>query len=71
MALEKCNECNSLMSDKAPTCLNCGYPIATNGSTPREGLPSVQTNITRAHDVAIFGTFASMLVLTVIMLSQF
>lgn len=30
MALIKCPECGKEISDKAPTCPNCGYPINTD-----------------------------------------
>ncbi len=30
MALMKCPECGTEVSDKAPTCPKCGYPISTN-----------------------------------------
>lgn len=30
MALIKCPECNKEVSDKAPACIHCGYPISQN-----------------------------------------
>ena len=37
MALSKCDECKAMMSDQAPTCLNCGYPIAAAGRVDGAG----------------------------------
>ena len=30
MALIKCLECRGQVLDKAPTCVNCGFPLQTN-----------------------------------------
>ncbi len=32
--LIKCDECNSLVSDRAAACPNCGYPLQESGITP-------------------------------------
>ena len=32
MALIKCPECGGQVSDKAPACIHCGYPITSESS---------------------------------------
>jgi DNA-directed RNA polymerase subunit RPC12/RpoP len=39
MALVKCPECARQVSDQAPTCPQCGYPIAVAGR-PLQGQPT-------------------------------
>ena len=48
MALIDCPECGKQVSSKAPTCPNCGAPIATvpvasTSTPPRASAPEVQT----------------------------
>jgi uncharacterized membrane protein YvbJ len=74
MSLEKCNECNSLMSNQASACLNCGYPIAESTSrhdqdiavSPGQGRQAYE----KWQDLALFGTLASVLILIVITIAQ-
>ena len=35
MALVNCPECNAQVSDKAPACICCGFPLAGPADTPR------------------------------------
>jgi len=39
MALIQCEECGHKVSDKAPSCINCGYPIAGNLEVKAIGTP--------------------------------
>ena len=34
MALIKCPECGKEISDKAPACIHCGYPLSTTANNP-------------------------------------
>lgn len=34
MALIKCPECGKKVSDKAPACIQCGYPLKSAPKTP-------------------------------------
>lgn len=64
MALEKCDECNALMSDRAPTCLNCGYPIAAAGDRNTGGTITPQrSGLGRVQDALLAGTFICALAL--------
>lgn len=66
MAMQPCPECHSLMSDRAPTCLNCGYPIAAdNGPSMNEGYTATGRGW---QGLALYGTFASVLMLIAITL---
>jgi hypothetical protein len=75
MALKKCVECNSLMSDKAPICINCGYPIAFSklSSDQAHGMadqqPGKPDSTGRLRELAIYGTFVSVLFLVGISIS--
>lgn len=76
MSLEKCNECNSLMSNKASACLNCGYPIASrkpmaraSGNSPRVA-GQTGSAYEKWRDMVLFGTFISVLVLIGMMISR-
>lgn len=76
MALEKCKECNTLMSDKAGACRNCGYPISETHRSPisdRQSLarsenPSVAP--AKWRDLALLGTFASVWILIGVTIAQ-
>jgi len=76
MALEKCKECNSLMSDKAGACLNCGYPISgTNPSlTAAVHVPARSQYKFGIHarwrDLALLGTFTSVWILIAVTIVQ-
>jgi len=64
MALKKCDECNALMSERAPTCLNCGYPIATAGQAENTGAAVTGRSAgARLHDMLLVGTFICALTL--------
>ena len=39
MALVKCSECGKRISDKAVSCPNCRYPIATNTKLNLQWVP--------------------------------
>ena len=76
MALEKCKECNTLMSDKAGACLNCGYPISGTNRSLTAGahvLTGSQYQIgahARWRDLALLGTFTSVWVLIAVTIAQ-
>ncbi len=73
MAMEPCPECRSLMSDRAPTCLNCGYPIASaGGQRTRDGIPAASHGggLRGWPGLALYGTFASVLMLVAVTLWQ-
>ncbi len=36
MALIKCPECGKMISDKAPSCINCGLPISSNNGSSEQ-----------------------------------
>ena len=52
------------MSDRAPTCLNCGYPIAAEHGPTMHG--GVAATIRTWPGLALCGTFASVLMLIAI-----
>ncbi|MDH3978583.1 MAG: hypothetical protein OEU86_08715 [Gammaproteobacteria bacterium] len=67
MALKKCDECNTLMSDKAPNCLNCGYPIAGRShasSHPLSGKTQAKPKLLE------YATLASVLILIALVITQ-
>jgi RNA polymerase subunit RPABC4/transcription elongation factor Spt4 len=76
MAMEKCVECDILMSDRAIMCRNCGYPIAANNSQlvrQEKGLaiiPDQRRSGRRMRDLAMLGTFASIWVLIGVSVAQ-
>jgi len=76
MALEKCNECKALMSDKAGACLNCGYPISeanrslTSGAHRLTGSPNQFGVHTGWRDLILLGTFTSIWILIAVMIAQ-
>ena len=41
MALINCPECRREVSDKAPACVQCGYPVASRAPMPPQQVPQV------------------------------
>ena len=76
MALEKCKECNTLMSDKAGACLNCGYPISgtnpslTVGANVPTGSQYKFGTHARWRDLALLSMFTSVWVLIAVTIAQ-
>ena len=51
MALIICPECGKQISDQAPACIHCGYPIHNNETTSTKSVPLVSNPIPpKAHD---------------------
>ena len=44
MALIKCPECGKEISDKAPACIHCGYPLANTQQNVTETVPPQSSN---------------------------
>ena len=42
MALINCPECSKEVSDSAPSCPNCGYPLASKTSTSETDIRTIQ-----------------------------
>lgn len=64
MALKKCDECNALMSEHAPTCLNCGFPIAAAGRAEiSSDTATRRATGGRMQDMLLVGTFVCALTL--------
>lgn len=76
MALEKCKECNALMSDQASACLNCGYPISernpplTAGARVLTGSQFQGGALAKWRDLAVLGTFTSVWILIAVTVAQ-
>jgi hypothetical protein len=63
MALIECPECRAQISDKAPTCIKCGAPVAVATSNPAAPIPAVVTTQQTAKKYKLGQVIGSVLVL--------
>ncbi len=61
MAMIKCPECGSVVSDKARNCPSCGNPIDTKVYCPKCGSSNVSviSGFSKATSVLMFGVLAA------------